>query len=104
MSLVCQNINFYMGGTKNIWEKSGKNLGIEVLNGDKIIKEENKVLSDYLHESKQSYNDQKLEFFRYSSGLKLGFAKIAPGQADKLYHGPGPILIKFKETPEKVNF
>jgi hypothetical protein len=92
-----------MAGVKNIWEKSGKNLGIEVVNGDKVVKEENKFLSDFMHESRQSYNDQKLEFFSYSSGLKLGFEKFSTGQADKLYHGPGPILIKFKETPEKVN-
>lgn len=30
VSLVCQNINFYMGGTEDIWKKSGEKLGIEI--------------------------------------------------------------------------
>lgn len=30
VSLVCQNINFYMGGTADIWKKSGENIGLEI--------------------------------------------------------------------------
>jgi hypothetical protein len=91
-----------MGGVKDIWRKSGSALGVEVLEGKKIAMEKTKTLSLMLENAVQSFNDQKLEFFSYSSGLKIGFEKIATGQADKIYHGNGPILIQFKETPEKV--
>lgn len=91
-----------MGGTKDIWRKSGRSIGIEVLEGEKIIKAETKNLENLLKDVEQSFNDQKLEFFTYSSGLKIGFEKISTGQADKVYHGPGPIVVKFKDTPERV--
>jgi hypothetical protein len=93
-----------MGGTKDIWRKSGSSIGIKVLEGDEQKEniKETKHLEDLLLNSEQKFNDQKLEFFTYSSGLKIGFEKIYPGQADKVYHGPGPIIVKFKETPEKV--
>jgi hypothetical protein len=92
-----------MGGTKDIWRKS-KSIGLEVVDGvsRKASKQETKTLELLLEQSKQCYNDQKLEFFSYSSGLKVGFEKIATGQADKIYHGPGPIQIQFKDTPERV--
>ncbi len=102
VSLVCQNINYYMGGTKDIWKKSG-NCGIKVESeGGKDDHNETKLLHNQLKNSEQKSNDQKLEFFTYSSGLKIGFEKIATGQADRVYHGPGPIVVKFKETPDKV--
>jgi len=91
VSLICQNINFYMGGTKDIWRKSSS-IGLE--SNDKFMIDVNKV---------QDYNDQKLEFFTYSSGIKIGFEKIITGQADKIHQGTGPFIIKFKPTPIKVN-
>jgi hypothetical protein len=91
-----------MGGVKDIWRKSGAALGVEVLEGNKIAAPETKTLSLMLENAIQSYNDQKLEFFSYSSAIKVGFEKIATGQADKIYHGKGPILLQFKDTPEKV--
>lgn len=105
VSLVCQNINYYMGGTKDIWRKS-KSIGLEVVDAvsRKASREETKTLELLLEQSKQCYTDQKLEFFSYSSGLKIGFEKVATGQADKIYHGPGPIQIQFKDTPERVSF
>jgi len=104
VNIICQNINFYMGGTKDIWKKSGNNVGLKVVDGitKKLSKVETETLGNKLTFSEQNYNDQKLEFFTYSSGFKLGFEKIFTGRADKVYHGPGPILIKFKDTPEKV--
>jgi hypothetical protein len=95
-----------MGGTKDIWRKSGKNVGIEVVDGltRKLSKVDTESLGKRLTISEQNYNDQKLEFFTYSSGFKLGFEKIFTGRADKVYHGPGPILIKFKDTPERVSY
>ena len=95
-----------MGGTKDIWRKSGKNIGLRVVEGEKrnLSRKETFKIQKKLSISEQSMNDQKLEFFTYSSGFKLGCEKLFTGRADKVYHGPGPILIKFKDTPEKVNF
>ena len=103
VSIVAQNINFYMGGVKDIWSKSGKSLGVHVVEGNKISHVETNTLSLMLQNAKQSYNDQKLEFFSYATPLKVGFEKIFTGQADKIYHGKGPIYLQFKETPERVS-
>ena len=53
-------------------------------------------------EGEQSINDGKLEFFTFQSGLSYDMENIMSGFAEKVYHGKGPFLIKFKETPEKV--
>lgn len=94
ISIVCQNINFYMGGSSNIWRKSGLNLGLKL----KKDNEEHVKKSIGAFDS-QSYNDRKLEFFTYTSGLSLAMEKVFTGQANKLYHGEGPFMIIFKETP-----
>jgi len=49
--------------------------------------------------SEQKVNDKKLEFLTYKSGFVMGLEKIVPGNADRIYHGEGPIIINFKETP-----
>ncbi len=94
-----------MGGTKDIWKKSGKNIGLKVVDGNtrKCSRSDTDNIQNKLSICEQNLNDQKLEFFTYSSGFQLGFEKILSGRADKVYHGPGPILLKFKDTPEKVN-
>ena len=92
-----------MGGTKDIWMKSGRSIGLEVMEGDKKNKGETKTIELLLENTTQSYSDQKLEFFVYSSGMKVGFEKINTGHADKIYHGPGPIHLEFHDTPERVN-
>lgn len=107
VSLICQNIPFYMAGARDIWRKSGSNLGLEIMDGNvdrhKDVVLERSKLKDSLISAVQKYNDQKLEFFTYSSGMKLGFEKISGGLADKIYHGSGPMIITFKDTPERVN-
>lgn len=106
VNIICQNINFYMGGTKDIWSKSGSSIGLEINNernvNVKAIEQDKKTLEESLKNAKQSHNDQKLEFFTYSSGFKLGMEKMFTGLADKIYQGTGPYILKFKETPEKV--
>jgi len=54
--------------------------------------------------SEQKLNDQKLEFVSYKSSLSMGLEKIITGNADRIYHGGGPIIINFKETPALVTF
>lgn len=103
VSLVCQNINFYMGGTGDIWKKSKDQLGVEIISNKKTkeedITERRKTIGDIGVEKQQSFNDQKLEFFTYDSGLTIGMEKVVTGLADKVYSGEGPILITFKDTP-----
>jgi hypothetical protein len=100
VSVVFQNINFYLGGTKDIWEKSGSQFGLEMVSVDKKKKNyqvrEDSNLSEKLENVQQSICDQKLEVFSYSSGLKVGLEKISTGQADKIHHGGGPFIVKFK--------
>lgn len=91
-----------MGGTKDIWRKSKGNIGLEIENlKTKGDDHHPPMLGPILEQSEQQFNDQKLEFFTWSSGIKVGFEKIITGQADKIYQGPGPIIITFKPTPEK---
>ena len=47
----------------------------------------------------QKLDDHKLEIFSFDSGLQTGFEKVFGGLAKKLYHGGGPIILKFKPTP-----
>jgi hypothetical protein len=99
-----------MGGTANIWEKAGRNFGLEIYEDDpnkinEIRKEKSRIEKELFEKSfsasKQMLNDRKLEFFSYSAGWKIGCEKCCTGHADKVYHGPGPLCIKFKDTPEK---
>ena len=30
ITLICQNINFSLGGIEDVWKKAGKNLGLEI--------------------------------------------------------------------------
>ena len=47
----------------------------------------------------QKLDDHKLEIFSFDNGLQTGFEKVIGGLAKKIYHGGGPILMKFKDTP-----
>lgn len=100
--IVGQNINCYAGGSKDIWLKSGKRIGLEVRDENFNLDKQRSMSLNDITSKNQCFNDKKLECITYSHCLKLGLEKIVPGLADKVYHGPGPILIKFKETPERV--
>ena len=52
--------------------------------------------------SEQKLNDQKLEFFTYDSTWKLGSLKGTSRDVEKVYHGEGPMIINFKDTPSLV--
>ncbi len=69
------------------------------------MKKENdkKMFDEVFKNSEQKMNDQKLEFFTYSSTWKLGCLKVSSSNADKVYHGPAPVILNFKETPAKVS-
>lgn len=103
VNLVCQNINYYMGGTADIWLKSTNSLGVEIVHSKNTKEDQEiewkKTIEKIGVEKQQSFNDQKLEFFTYDNGLTVGMEKVVTGLADKVYSGAGPILIKFKDTP-----
>jgi hypothetical protein len=107
VSLVGQNINTFKK-TENLWKNIGDKFGIESYE-EKMkeknykkeqllkIKEEN-FLKEVFKNSEQRFDDKKLEFFTFDSDWNFTNAKMA----NKLYHGNGPFIINFKETPLKV--
>lgn len=97
-SIICQNINHYMGGTKNIWKDSGESLNVEVIhiNTREDKKKYTKKLTS-IADKVQKLDDKKLEFFTFDNGFETGLGRTFGGFAKKLYSGHGPIYIKFKE-------
>ena len=98
-SIIFQNIAMYMSGTKDIWGKAKNKTSLKVL--DDVIEDkkkyENKIKTmDY---ENQKLDDKKLEVFTFESGFQTGLEKVSGGHANKLYHGRGPMEIKFFETP-----
>ena len=99
-SIIFQNISNYMSGVTDIWGKGKEHLAVEVKNVDK---KEKKIYTEKLKEmadEKQKYNDKKIEVFTFDNGFETGFEKVIGGFAKKIYHGRGPMELKFLETPE----
>lgn len=92
-----------MGGTADIWKKSGQNLGLEIdtnqqlVNSNLDLKKEAGVEFRKILEGEQMFDDGKLEFLTYQKEIYIGLEKISTGNAEKVYHGKGPIIIKFKK-------
>jgi hypothetical protein len=92
-----------MGGTGDIWRKSGQNLGLEIdsnqqlINSNLDLKKEADVEFRKILEGEQRFDDGKLEFLTYQKEILIGLEKISSGNAEKVYHGKGPIIIKFKK-------
>jgi len=100
VNIICQNIDFYMGGTQNIWDKTS-HLGITQEDATSKQYEEYKkqVLE---HFEKQAFDDKKIEFFTYEHGIELGWEKVSRGQAKKVYQGSGPVYLDFKKNPDET--
>ena len=75
--LIAQNINYYMGGTQNIWNKSNA--------------KDNKF-------SEQLFDDKKLEFFSYKNGFEMALERVFTGFANRIFQGEGPIILNFREN------
>lgn len=100
ISIVCQNINYYLGGSKDIWKNSGTNIGVTHLDANSEEEKNNLVEKA---SSEQKFDDKKLEFFTYESEVALGLENIYSGHANKIYHGQGPVRIVFRKgVKEKV--
>jgi diacylglycerol kinase (ATP) len=100
VNIICQNIDFYMGGTQNIWDKTS-HLGItqEDVTSKQYEEYKKQVLQ---HFEKQAFDDKKIEFFTYEHGIELGFERVARGQAKRIYQGFGPVYLGFKKNPDET--
>jgi diacylglycerol kinase (ATP) len=100
VNIICQNIDFYMGGTQNIWDKSS-HIGITQEDATKNqYKEYRKgVLESF---QKQAFDDKKIEFFTYEHGIELGLERVARGMAKRVYQGAGPVFLEFKKNPDNT--
>ena len=97
--IVCQNIDFYMGGTENIWGSS-QQIGIQACGlkrKEKKLYEKN--IADSFH--KQSSNDRRIEFITYGHGMDMGIDRVTGGKAKKIYQGSGPFFFTFKKILSK---
>ena len=100
VSLICQNIDFYMGGTRNIWGKT-THLGIQQ---DEASKEDYREYKRQVVEKfkNQAFDDKQIEFFTFEHGIEIGLEKVARGLAKRVYQGPGPVFLEFKKEPNEV--
>lgn len=95
-SIIFQNIGNYMSGVNDIWGKGGTHLSIG-LNNNNNEKYNQKLLS--MANCKQKLDDKMIEVFTFDNGLETGMEKVIRGRAKKVYHGRGPIEIKFLKSP-----
>ena len=101
-SIIFQNIVSYMSGVLNMWGEGKDQLIVGVKNA---TKEENEKYTKKLTDmaiSQQRYDDKKLEVFTFDNGVKTGLEKVYRGLAKKIYHGRGPMEVKFFDTPKYV--
>ena len=100
VSLVCQNIDFYMGGTTDIWDKTS-HIGIQQ---EELTKEGYKEYKRQVLENwkKQAFDDKQIEFFTFEHGIQIGLEKVARGLAKRVYQGPGPVFLEFKKDPNET--
>ena len=97
--IVCQNIDYYMGGAENIWGSS-KQIGIQACGlRRKEKKLYQKKITDSFH--KQSSNDKQIEFITYTHGMDMGIDRYTGGKAKRIYQGSGPFYYTFKKILSK---
>lgn len=99
-SIIFQNIINYMSGVKDMWGKGKEQLAISVKNTNKETKRKYTNKLKKMADEKQRFDDKKLEVFTFDNGFKTGFEKVIGGFAKKIYHGRGPMEIKFLDTPK----
>ena len=99
-SIVFQNIVNYMSGAKDIWGKSSGKISAQMENGTYLERENFNQKLELMGKAEQKMDDHKIEVFTFDNGLETGFEKIVGGFAKKIYHGKGPLDIKFCPTPK----
>ena len=98
--IVCQNIDFYMGGAENIWGNS-QQVGTQICG---LKRKERKLYEQKIASSfhKQSSNDREIEFITYNHGMDMGLERITKGNANKVCQGSGPYFFTFKKILSKA--
>ena len=98
-SIIFQNIVNYMSGVNDMWGKGKEQLAISVKDANNEMKKKYTKKLQKMADEKQKFDDKKLEVFTFDNGFKTGFEKVIGGFAKKIYHGRGPMEIKFLDTP-----
>ena len=98
--IVCQNINFYMGGTEHIWGSTNQ-IGIQPCG---LRRREKKLFELELSKTfkKQYSDDRKIEFITYNHGMDMGLDRVSRGNAKKIHQGKGPFVFTFKKILSKA--
>ena len=98
--IVCQNINYYMGGTEHIWGNTNK-IGIQPCG---LKRREKKLFEQELLKSfkNQLSDDRKIEFITYNHGMDMGLERVSKGNAKKIHQGKGPFIFTFKKILSKA--
>ena len=101
VSIICQNIFYYMGGTKNIWANSS-NLGItpEGYTKNQFNQYKKDIFDNF---QQQSYNDKKIEILVYESAIEEGLKKLKKGMGKRIYQGSGPFYFKFRNALDNMD-
>ena len=99
--IVCQNINFYMGGTEHIWGNTNQ-IGIQACGLKRAEKKQFELdLLQKLNKDQLS-DDRKIEFITYNHGMDMGLDRVARGNAKKIHQGSGPFVFTFKKILSKA--
>ena len=101
-SIIFQNIINYMSGVNDMWGKGKEQLAISVKDTDKEVAKKYTIKLKEMADKKQLFDDKKLEVFTFDNGFKTGFEKVIGGFAKKIYHGRGPMEVKFLDTPKFI--
>ena len=99
-SIIFQNIVNYMSGVRDMWGYGKDRLAVGVHNGNN---NENIKYTEKLKKMAslgQKFDDKMLEVFTFDNGFETGFEKVYRGLAKKIYHGRGPMEVKFLDTPK----
>ena len=98
-SIIFQNIIMYMSGITDIWGNAKLKTTLTVKDDQKQDKKKYEEKIKKMDSQIQKFDDKQLEVFTFDNGLETGFEKVRSGHAKKLYHGRGPMEIKFLDTP-----
>lgn len=99
VSIIFQNIFYYMGGSQNIWGKSS-HIGTtqEEISKSQYEQYKKQVFDNF---KKQQFDDKKLEIFTYNYAIQFGFEKVVRGLANRVYQGKGPFFLEFIKNPNE---
>ena len=95
-SIIFQNVLNYMSGIKDIWGQGKEHLSVKVKK-DALPEIKKKYTNKLLEMAncQQKFDDKMLEVFTFDNGLETGLEKVFKGFAKKIYHGRGPMEVKF---------